>query len=154
MSKEITKMSRLAGQLERMFNTLNRDFYNGELETPTITIQNTPRVYGHVSTWDAWSVKGHGKKELNVGAGTLNRPLEATVSTILHEMAHLYNMDVLNVQDCSRGGTYPAITRSPLTQISPFWICNSQHGSGRPMLPGLAHWLRFTATTGEHSVMP
>jgi len=106
MSKEITKMSRLAGQLERMFNALNRDFYNGELETPTITVQNTPRAYGHVSTWDAWSVKGNGRKELNVGAGTLNRPLEATVSTILHEMAHLYSMDVLNVQDTSRGGTY------------------------------------------------
>jgi len=106
MSKEITKMSRLAGQLERIFNALNQDFYNGELETPTITIQNTPRAYGHVSTWDAWNVKGCGKKELNVGAGTLNRPLEATVSTILHEMAHLYNLDVLNVQDCSRSGTY------------------------------------------------
>lgn len=51
--KEIVKTSRLAGQLEKLFNKLNADFFNGELETPVITIQSTPRAYGHYSTYDA-----------------------------------------------------------------------------------------------------
>ena len=104
--KEITKTSRLAGQLEKLFRMLNDDFFDGALTMPVITIQSTPRAYGHVSAYNAWSVKGDGAKELNIGAGTLYRPIENTIATMLHEMCHLYNMDVLKVQDCSRGGTY------------------------------------------------
>lgn len=104
--KEIIKTSRLAGQLEKLFNKLNADFFSGELETPVITIQSTPRAYGHYSTYDAWNVKGEGRREINIGAGTLDRPIEYTAATMLHEMCHMYNDTVLHVQDCSRGGTY------------------------------------------------
>ena len=45
--KEITKTSRLAGQLEKLYNLLNADFFGGVLEPPVITIQSTPRAYGH-----------------------------------------------------------------------------------------------------------
>ncbi|WP_300860827.1 SprT-like domain-containing protein [uncultured Oscillibacter sp.] len=104
--KEIVKTSRLAGQLEKLFNKLNSDFFNGELQTPVITIQSTPRAYGHYSTYDAWNVKGEGRREINIGAGTLDRPIEYTAATMLHEMCHMYNDTVLHIQDCSRGGTY------------------------------------------------
>lgn len=99
--KEIVKTSRLAGQLEKLFRALNVDWFNGELETPVITIQSTPRAYGHYSTFDAWSVKGEGHREINIGAGTLDRPIEYTVATLMHEMVHMYNDLVINVQDCS-----------------------------------------------------
>lgn len=104
--KEIVKTSRLAGQLEKLFNKLNSDFFNGELQTPVITIQSTPRAYGHYSTYDAWNVKGEGRREINIGAGTLDRPIEYTAATMLHEMCHMYNDTVLHIQDCSRSGTY------------------------------------------------
>lgn len=99
--KEIVKTSRLAGQLEKLFRMLNADWFNNELETPIITIQSTPRAFGHYSTFDAWDVKGEGHREINLGAGTLDRPIEETVATLLHEMCHMYNDTVLNVQDCS-----------------------------------------------------
>ena len=104
--KEITKTSRLAGQLEKLYRMLNNDFFDNALEMPVITIQSTPRAYGHVSTYNAWSVKGEGVKELNIAAGTLFRPIENTIATMLHEMCHIYNMEVAKVQDTSRGGTY------------------------------------------------
>lgn len=104
--KEITKISRLAGQLEKLFNLLNADFFDGELEPPIITIQSTPRAYGHYTLANVWSVKGEGRKELNIGAGTLDRPIENIISTLLHEMCHQYNDTIANAQDCSRGGTY------------------------------------------------
>ena len=85
---------------------LNTDFFNGELDPPIITIQSTPRAYGHYTRFDQWDVKGQGRRELNIGAGTLDRPVEETVATILHEMCHQYNDTILNVNDCSRGGTY------------------------------------------------
>ena len=105
--KTIVKTSRLAGQLEKLFRMLNEDFFDNQLETPIITIQSTPRAYGHYSVSPIWTVNGYEMKhEINIGAGTLDRPIENTVATLLHEMVHMYNDTVLNVQDVSRGGTY------------------------------------------------
>ncbi len=105
--KEIIKTSRLAGQLEKLFRMMNTDFFGGQLEQPIITIQSTPRAYGHYSVAPVWTVNGEEKRhEINIGAGTLDRDIEYTVATLLHEMCHMYDDTVLNVQDCSRGGTY------------------------------------------------
>lgn len=99
--KQTTKTSRLAGQLEKLYNKINADFFNGELEAPIITIQSTPTAYGHYAAYSAWSVKGEGKREINIAAGTLDRPIENVVATLIHEMCHQYNAEVLKVQDCS-----------------------------------------------------
>ena len=105
--KQIVKTSRLAGQLEKLFRMINDDFFDGQLETPIITIQSTPRAYGHYSVHPIWTVNGEEKRhEINLGAGTLDREIEYTVATLLHEMCHMYDDTVLNIQDCSRGGTY------------------------------------------------
>ena len=107
MSKKMCKVSRVNGQLERLFRLLNQDLFNGQLEEPIITIQSTPRAYGHYSVHPIWTVNGEEKRhEINIGAGTLDRDIEYTVATLLHEMCHMYNDTVLNVQDCSRGGMY------------------------------------------------
>lgn len=55
--KETTKTSRAAGQLEKMFRQLNQDSFGGELEEPIITIQSTPRAYGHVTVCKTWKRK-------------------------------------------------------------------------------------------------
>lgn len=103
--KETVKTSRAAGYLEKMFRALNRDWFSGELEEPIITIQSTPRAYGHVSVAKTWKRKDDWRHELNIGAETLNRPIEEVVATLGHEMTHLYNI-AHGIQDCSRGGAY------------------------------------------------
>lgn len=104
--KETTRTSRTAGYLEKIFRALNRDFFTGEeIQEPIITIQNTPNAYGHVTVRKVWISKGVERYELNIGAGTLNRPIENTCATMLHEMVHLYNLEH-KVKDTSRGGTY------------------------------------------------
>ena len=104
--KKLDKYSRLAGYLEKIYDKLNESFFDGQLERPVITIQSTPRAYGHYSLTDLWNVDGTGKREINIGAGTLDRPIENIISTLLHEMCHQYNDTILNVQDVSRGFTY------------------------------------------------
>lgn len=105
--KQIVKTSRLAGQLEKLFRMLNDDMFGGQLETPIITIQSSSRSYGHYSVHPIWTVNGEEKRhEINIAAGTLDRDIEYTVGTLLHEMVHMYNDTVRNVQDCSRGGMY------------------------------------------------
>ena len=100
--KEITKTSRLAGQLEKLFRMLNADMFGGQLEQPIITIQSSAKSYGHYSVLPVWTVNGEElRHEINIAAGTLDRELEYTVATLLHEMVHMFNGTVLHVQDCS-----------------------------------------------------
>lgn len=103
--KETIKTSRTAGYLEKIFRAVNADWFGGELEEPIITIQSTPRAYGHVTVSKIWKRKGEQRHELNIGAETLQRPIEEVVATIVHEAVHLYNL-AHGVQDCSRGGSY------------------------------------------------
>lgn len=101
--KQIVKMSRLAGMLEKAFNLLNEDWFEGKLETPIITIIPTPRAYAHYTTANVWKTANGGKREINVASGTLDRPLEEIIASLMHEMVHMWNDMVLNVQDTSRG---------------------------------------------------
>lgn len=103
--KELVRTSRVSGYIEKMYRQLNADKFNGELEEPIITIQSTPRAYGHVTCGKVWKSKDSFRYELNIGAGTLDRPIESVVSTLLHEMVHIYNL-MHDIQDCSRGNTY------------------------------------------------
>lgn len=103
--KENVRMSRTAGYLEKMFRQLNKDFFASELEEPVITIQDTPKAYGHVSVEKIWKVKDSYRHELNIGAGFLYLPIEEVVATLLHEMCHLSNM-MHGIQDTSRGNKY------------------------------------------------
>ena len=104
--KETIKTSRTAGYLEKIFRALNNDWFGGELEEPIITIQSTPRAYGHVTVSKIWKSRGDERRhELNIGAETLERPIENVVATMMHEAVHLYNL-AHGVQDCSRGNTY------------------------------------------------
>lgn len=104
--KELTSYNRAAGYLNKIFDLLNHEYFESALSRPTITIQSTPRAYGHFSLRDdTWVSKLGGTHEINIGAGTLARPIEEVVATLLHEMVHYHNY-VSGVQDCSRGNTY------------------------------------------------
>lgn len=104
--KQTIKTSRTAGYLEKIFRALNEHYFSGVIEEPVITIQSTPRAYGHVTVAKAWQRADGGQRhELNIGAGTLDRPIENVTATVLHEMVHLYNLQT-GVQDTSRGGAY------------------------------------------------
>ena len=104
--KQTIKTSRAAGYLEKMFRILNNYYFNGEIEEPIITMQSTPCAYGHVTVAKAWhKANGDERHELNIDAGTLDRPIEDVTATLLHEMIHLYHLQN-GVKDCSRGGTY------------------------------------------------
>ena len=104
--KQLTSYNRVAGYLNKIFDLLNEEYFENALTRPTITIQSTPKAYGHFSLReDTWVSKQGKFHEINIGAGTLARPIEQVVATLLHEMIHYYNF-VKGIQDCSRGYTY------------------------------------------------
>ena len=104
--KQLTSYNRVAGYLNKLFDLLNQRFFESALSRPTITIQSTPRAYGHFSMRDdTWVSVTGSSNEINIGAGTLARPIENVCATLLHEMVHYY-CHVNGIKDTSRGNTY------------------------------------------------
>ena len=104
--KQLTSYNRVAGYLNKIFDLLNAEYFENELSRPTITIQSTPKAYGHFSLKDdTWVSTIGNSHEINIGAGTLSRPIEEVIATLLHEMVHYFNYQN-GIQDCSRGNTY------------------------------------------------
>lgn len=103
--KELVKTSRTAGQLEKIFRELSTDLFNGELEEPIITLSPSNRTYGHVTIIKNWTVKEEKKYELNISSTWLDRPIENIITTLIHEMCHLWNM-AHDIKDTSRGTVY------------------------------------------------
>ena len=108
--KQTTNMQRSIQYLTKIFKLLNDEYFDGELEQPIITVQSTPKAFGHFTPWQAYRIKESngdikGAVEINIGAGTLDRDITEVVATMVHELVHYYNWSI-GVQDCSRGGTY------------------------------------------------
>ena len=103
--KELTKISRVAGYLEKIYRFANADFFGGELGTVVITLKATPDAYGHISVGERWTVNEDGKRELNISTSYLTRDITEVVATLLHEMVHEYCL-IHDIKDTSRGGSY------------------------------------------------
>ena len=99
------KMSDVVTKLESLFDILNRVYFENALPKPVITVQSTPKAYGHCSTKKIWSNDTAGQYEINIGAEYLNRPSANTAATMCHEMVHLYCL-VNDIADTCQKGRY------------------------------------------------
>lgn len=102
---EPMKMSDVVTKLESLFDILNRVYFDNALPKPVITVQSTPKAYGHCSTKKIWKSESDGQYEINIGAEFLNRPSANTAATMRHEMVHLYCL-VNEIQDTCQKGRY------------------------------------------------
>ena len=102
-------ISKITAKLENLFDILNGLYFQNLLPKPIITVQSTPRAYGHCSSKKIWNsgVEGEGDSyyEINIGAEYLNRPSEQTAATMLHEMVHLYCREN-NIKETCQGVRY------------------------------------------------
>lgn len=89
--------------LEELFDLFNDYLYGSELERPIISIQQdkTGHAYGWCTTYKAWETSdGEEYYEINVCAEYMRRSFEEICGTLLHEMAHLYNL-MHDIKDCN-----------------------------------------------------
>jgi len=100
-------LSDIVKKLEDLFDTLNEIYFDGKLCRPIITVQSTPKYYGHCSTKKVWKSGTEGESEayyeINIGAEHLNRPSENTAATMLHEMIHLFCRENDLDETCQNG---------------------------------------------------
>lgn len=58
------------------------------LQTLVVALGAGLAVWGVVNLLEGWVSKLGGTHEINIGAGTLARPIEEVAATLLHEMVH------------------------------------------------------------------
>lgn len=97
-------------ELEELFDILNKNFFDDELERPVLTLNpntNKQTAYGWCTTKKIWHDLNRNTShyEITICPEFIDRPLEEIVGTMLHEMVHLYNLHI-NVKDCSRNSSY------------------------------------------------
>lgn len=103
--KQLTNYQRVSNYLVKIFKAINEEYFNNDLEVPTITIQSTVGAYGHVSVQKVWHSNEVATHELNLSADYLNRPIENVVATLIHEASHLYALQN-DIKDTSNRGVY------------------------------------------------
>ena len=96
-------------ELKNIYDNLNRDYYEDKLPEVVITIQSSPKgkAYGWYAK-DRWGVETDKEKafdEINISAEYLSRPIENIVSTMQHEMVHLY-CAMNDIKDTSNNNVY------------------------------------------------
>ena len=62
--KQLTEYNRVSGYLNKIFDRLNETYFEGTLSKPIITIQSTPKAYGHVSVYEVWQSGDANRREL------------------------------------------------------------------------------------------
>lgn len=99
------KISEITAFLEGAYDVLNVAYFEGGLPPVVITVQSSPKTYGHYTPWDSWHEGEGGYKEINIAAESLDRPIEHVIATMVHEMIHCY-CDLNGIKDTSRNETY------------------------------------------------
>lgn len=106
--RKITTMTELQAALQAAFNAINRDFYNNELEKVIITTKEGRKksAYGWIEVNKNWQQNGTARHEINISVDFLGeRSVIETITTLMHEMAHLYNIQH-GIKDTTRSGLY------------------------------------------------
>lgn len=104
--KKLNNYRRTVQYLQKIYNLINEEYFGGQLEEITLTVQESTRSYGHVSVSNTWfTTDNKAMKELNVSANYLTRDIVEVVTTLIHECCHIYNMEN-NIKDTSNGYIY------------------------------------------------
>ena len=100
------KVSEITEFLEGAYDILNDRYFDGVLPRVVITIQSSPRAYGHYTPFNSWKDKKEKYREINIGAENLSRNLSETLATLIHEMVHHFCAVISMQKETSRSGTY------------------------------------------------
>lgn len=100
-------ISKIVAKTETMFDLFNAHFYNAEMIRPAISVSpdGGRGAYGWCSVYEIWEGDGEAHREINITAEYINRPISEVAATMLHEMAHLYNL-THGIKDVSNNGYY------------------------------------------------
>lgn len=98
-------LAELLSYFERAFDVLDYSYFESKLPKTILTIQSTPKNFGHASVRQIWEVGKEEGYEINLSAEHLNRSTEEILATLLHEMVHVHCREQ-GIIELTRSGTY------------------------------------------------
>ena len=102
-------LAEIYSELERVYSAINKKYYDDKLPLAIITIQSKKVVSGDAYGWaskNRWiDINGKRYYELNITAEYLNLDKYDIISTLAHEMVHIYCWEN-DIKDTSRGNRY------------------------------------------------
>ena len=101
------EISTIVKKTAAMFDLFNEHFYGNELTRPAITVSpdGGREAYGWCSVDKIWKTGEDMHREINLCAEYLDRPMPEVCGTLLHEMAHLHDLQN-GIADVSNNGYY------------------------------------------------
>ncbi len=149
------QISEIVKKTEEMFDLFNEHFYNMELTRPAITVSpdGGRGAYGWCSIHEIWNASGEKYREINLCAEYLDRPMTELAATLLHEMAHLYDLEH-DIQDVSNNGYYHNMKFKATAEAHGLHIEKHQkYGwTVTTLAPEAETWIR--ETLGEAGIQP
>ncbi len=105
--RNIYTMAEAQLALMNAFNSINNEYFNGELEKVIITLKEGAKknAYGWIEIRKNWKQGNEERHEINISADYLDRPINHIIATLMHEMCHLYAIQN-NIKDTSRANIY------------------------------------------------
>lgn len=94
--KPTTNLQRSISYLYKIYDALNEQYFDGKLlPRPIISIQGSEKSFAHFTPWNAYRIRQDngeyiGNVEINISSSYLDRPIENTCASLLHEMVHYY----------------------------------------------------------------
>ncbi len=106
-NRKVSTMQDLQIIIQGMFSRINEHFFNNELEKVIITFEAGYKkgAYGWIHTVKDWKQGQTERYNINISADYLDRSREQIISTLIHEMCHLYALQN-EIKDTSRAGIY------------------------------------------------
>lgn len=85
---------RIHKELNKAFNLIKDKYYGVELPKVNILVHTIQRknVLGYCTVDKVWDISNEKYYEIVLSAENLNRPFEEIITTLMHEMVHLYNL--------------------------------------------------------------
>jgi ribosomal protein S27AE len=106
----VATIRNIVNELDNLFAIFNNRYFENQLVRPVIVVQTSGRrldTLGWCTTRKMWRNTASKEEyyEITICAEHMFRPVEEICETLLHEMAHLFNLQN-GIKDVSRGSSY------------------------------------------------
>lgn len=154
-NRKVSTMQDLQIIMQGMFSRINEHFFGNELEKVVITFEAGYKkgAYGWIHTVKDWKQGQAERYNINISADYLDRSKEQIISTLIHEMCHLYALQK-EIKDTSRSGIYHNKKFKEIAESHGLNVLEADKigWSVTSLKPETAEWLKNNCNFGEITI--
>lgn len=154
-NRKVSTMQDLQIIMQGMFSRINEHFFGNELEKVVITFEAGYKkgAYGWIDNVKDWKQGKAERYNINISADYLDRSKEQIISTLIHEMCHLYALQN-EIKDTSRSGIYHNKKFKEIAESHGLNVLEADKigWSVTSLKPETVEWLKSNCNFGEITI--